>query len=169
MLFDAQNMFFGSAPFASASNFQSLAALTASGTTSTVINMGVKQDMGIGDGVAIPKIAVVVGTGITSSSAGLRLNWSIDGSTDSTNWTTYSETGPMATSSFIAGSYILPIDLPRRPSGVALPQYYRMRMAVTGITNETIAAGTVLGGLVLSREDTADTGGQYPSGFTVAA
>jgi hypothetical protein len=169
MLFDAGNMFFGSSPFASASNATTLAALTASGTTSTVINMGTKQDMGIGDGKAIPKIAVMVMTSITSASAGLRLNWSIDGSTDSTNWTTYSETGPLATASFIAGNYILPIDLPRRPSGIALPQYYRMRMAVTGITNETVTAGAVMGGLVLSREDTADTGGQYPSGFVVAA
>ena len=169
MIFDAQNIFFGTSPYNTSGNFVSLATLTASGTTSTVINMGVKQDMGIGDGKAIPKIAVVVGTGITSASGGLRLNWSIDGSTDSSAWTTYSETGPLATSSFIAGSYILPIDLPRRPSGVALPQYYRMRMAVTGITNETVSAGTIFGGLVLSREDTVDTGGQYPSGFTVAA
>lgn len=169
MLFDSQLIFWGSAPYASASNFQSLASLTASGTTSTVINMGVKQDMGIGAGVAIPRIAVVIGTGITSASAGLRLNWSLDGSTDSTNWTTYSETGPLATSSFTAGSYILPQDLPRRPSGVALPQYYRMRMAVTGITNETITIGTLLGGLLLSRDDLSDTMGQYPSGFSVAS
>jgi len=169
MIFDLNNMFFGSAPFASASNFQSLATLTASGTTSTVINMGVKQDMGIGDGVAIPKVAVVVGTGITSASAGLRLNWQFQGSTDSTNWTTYAETGANSTASYTAGSYILPIDLPRRPSGVALPQYYRMAMAVTGITNETITIGTILGGLVLSRDDAGDTLGQYASGFTVAA
>lgn len=169
MIFDAGNIFFGSSPYTTAGNYVSLAALTASGTTSTVINMGVAQDMGIGDGVAIPKIAVQVGTSITSASGGLRLNWSIDGSTDSTNWTTYSETGPLATSSFTAGSYILPIDLPRRPSGVALPQYYRMRMAVTGITNETITAGTIFGGLVLSRDDERDTLGQYPSGFSVGA
>lgn len=169
MLFDAQNIFWGSSPYNTSGNFISLAAITASGTTSTVINMGVAQDMGIGDGKAIPKIAVVIGTGITSASTGLRINWSIDGSTDSTNWTTYSETGPLATSSFIAGSYILPIDVPRRPSGVALPQYYRMRGAITGITNETVSTGTIFGGIVLSREDTADTGGKYPSGFSVGA
>lgn len=169
MLFDSQLMFFGSAPYASASNFQSLATITAGGTTSTVINMGVKQDMGIGDGVAIPKIAVVVGTGITSASAGLLLNWQFQGSTDSTNWTTYAETGAKSTASWTAGSYILPIDVPRRPSGVALPQYYRMAMAVTGITNETITIGTVLGGILLSREDAFDTLVQYPSGFSVAS
>jgi hypothetical protein len=168
MLFDTQNVFFGSAPY-TAGNFQSLATLTASGTGSTVISLTNARDLGIGDGVAIPKIAVVVGTGITSSSGGLRLNWQFQGSTDSTNWTTYAETGALATSSFTAGSYILPIDVPRRPSGVALPSYYRMNMAVTGITNETISIGTIMGGIVDSREDTADTGGQYPSGFTVAA
>ncbi len=169
MLFDSSLIFWGSAPYASASNFQSLATLTASGTTSAVINLTNARDMGIGDGVAIPKIAVMVGTGITSSSGGLRLNWQFKGSTDSTNWTTYAETGANATSSFTAGSYILPIDVPRRPSGVALPQYYRMAMAVTGITNETITIGTILGGIVLSRDDAVDTLGQYPSGFTVAA
>ncbi len=169
MIFDVNNMFFGSAPFASASNFLSLAALTASGTTSTVINMGVAQDLGMGDGEGIPKVAIKIGTAITSSSSGLRLNFQFEGSTDSTNWTVYAETGAKATSAFAAGGWVLPIDVPRRPSGVALPQYYRIEMAVTGITNETISSGTILGGLVQQRDDSVDTLGQYPSGFTVAA
>lgn len=169
MLFDVNNIFFGSAPYASVSNFASLAALTASGTSSTVINQGVAQDAGIGDGEAIPKIYATIGTAITSASAGLRINWQIQGSTDSTNWTTYGESGALATSSFAAGAYVLPLDLPKRPYGAALPQYYRMNMAVTGITNETISSGTIMAGLVLQRSDNADTLGQYPSGFTVAA
>lgn len=169
MIFDAGNIFFGTSPYTTTGNFVSLATITAGGTTSTVIDLVNARDMGIGDGVAIPKIAVVIGTGITSASAGLRLNWSFDGSTDSTNWTIYAETGAKATSSFTAGSYILPIDVPRRPSGVALPRYYRMSMAVTGITNETITIGTLFGGIVLSREDGVDTMGQYASGFVVAA
>jgi hypothetical protein len=167
--FDAQNIFFGSSPYTTTGNYVSLAALTASGTTSTVINLGVAEDLGIGSGKAIPRIAVVVGTGITSASSGLRLNWQFQGSTDSTNWTTYAETGANATSSFEAGEYILPIAVPRRPSGVALPQYYRMAMAVTGITNETISAGTIFGGIILARDDARDTLGQYPSGFSVGA
>ncbi len=171
MIFDINNLFFytGTSYTFTTGNFVSLAALTASGTTSTVIDQGVAQDAGIGDGVAVPRIAVKIGTGITSASAGLRLNWTIQGSTDSTNWTTYSETGALATSSFEAGEWVLPMALPRRPSGVALPRYYRMQMLVTGITNETITIGTIIGGLVLQRSDSDDTLGQYPSGFTVAA
>lgn len=169
MRFDAQNIFFGTSPYTTASNYISLAALTASGTSSTVINLGVAEDLGIGSGVAIPRIAVQVGTGITSASAGLLLNWQFQGSTDSSNWTIYAETGAKSTASWTAGSYILPIAVPRRPSGAALPQYYRMAMAVTGITNETITIGTVFGGIVLNRDDARDTLGQYPSGFTVAA
>ena len=118
MLFDINNLFFhtGSAYAFTAGEFVSLAALTASGLASTVIDMTVAQDPGIGDGVAIPRIAVKVGTGITSASTGLRLNWQAQGSTDSTNWTTYAETGANATSSFEAGEWILPIAWPRQLS-----------------------------------------------------
>ena len=171
MILDINTLFFhtGSAYAFTAGEFVSLAALTASGLASTVIDMTVAQDPGIGDGVAVPRIAVKVGTGITSASTGLRLNWQAQGSTDSTNWTTYAETGANATSSFEAGEWILPIAWPRRPSGVSLPRYLRMNMAVTGITNETITIGTIIGGLVLQRSDSDDTLGQYPSNFTVAA
>lgn len=169
MIFDAQNIFFGTSPYTSAANYVSLAALTASGTSSTVINMGVAQDMGIGTGVGKPQVAIRIGTGITSASTGLLLNWQFQGSTDSTNWTTYMETGAKSTASWIAGAYVFRGDVPPRPSGVALPQYYRVNMAVTGITNETITIGTLFGGIVLNRDDAQDTLGLYPSGFSVAS
>lgn len=169
MLFDINTLFWhtGSTYAFTAGEFLSLATVTAT-TGSTVINMGVAQDLGIGDGEAIPKIAVYIGTGITSASTGMRLNFQIQGSTDSTNWTTYAESGALATSSFTTGAYVLPLDLPKRPFGVALPQYYRMNMALTGTGSaETISAGTIIGGLVLQRSDNADTLGLYPSGFSV--
>lgn len=168
MLFDINNLFWhtGTTYAFTSGEFVSMATVTAT-TGSSVINMGVAQDLGIGDGVAIPKIACVIGTAFTSASSGLRLNMQIQGSTDSTNWTTYAESGAVATSSYTAGAFILPIDLPRRPTGVALPQYYRLNMAFSGTTVESISSGTILAGLVLQRADSQDTLGLYSSGFTV--
>lgn len=170
MLFDVNNLFYhtGSTFAFTSGEFVNLATVTAT-TGSSVINMGVAQDMGMGDGMGIPKVAVLIGTAFTSSSSGLRLNAQFQGSTDSTNWTTYAETGALATSSFKAGQWVLPIDVPRRPSAVALPQYYRMNLVFSGTTVESISSGTIIGGLVQQRSDSDDTLGQYGSGFTVAA
>lgn len=170
MLFDINNLFWhtGTVFAFTSGEFVSFAGVTAS-TASSVINMGVAQDMGIGDGMAIPKLAICIGTAFTSSSAGLRLNFQIQGSTDSTNWTTYAESGALATSSLLAGTFVFPIDLPKRPAGAALPQYYRLNALESGTTVESISSGTILAGLVLQRADSQDTLGQYGSGFTVAA
>jgi hypothetical protein len=170
VLFDTQNLFYhtGSTYAFTSGEFVNLATVTAT-TGSSVINMGVAQDMGMGDGMGIPKIAVLIGTAFTSSSSGLRLNFAIQGSTDSTNWTTYSETGALATSSLTAGKWVLPIDLPRRPSGASLPQYYRMNATFSGTTVESISSGTIIGGLVQQRSDSDDTLGLYSSGFTVTS
>lgn len=173
MLFDINNIFFhtGSVWAFTSGEYVSLAGATSASTVlnGSVINMGVKQDMGIGDGQFIPKIAVFVGTGITSACSSLRFTVQLQGSTDSSNWTTYGESPALATSSFTASQKVFAVDLPRRPVGVALPQYYRLNMSVTGTaTNESISAGTLIGGLVIQRDDNADTLGQYPSNFTVA-
>ena len=48
MIFDTNLVFYGSAPY-TAGNFFNLAGTTAT-TTSTVINLQVPEDMGIGDG-----------------------------------------------------------------------------------------------------------------------
>src|SRR5690348_9863210 len=99
MLFDVNNLFWhtGSVFAFTSGEFVSLASITSSGTSSQSINMGVAQDLGIGDGVAIPKVACLIGTAVTSSSSGLRINMQFQGSTDSTNWTTYVESGALAT------------------------------------------------------------------------
>jgi hypothetical protein len=163
MLLDANLMFFGTAPFASASNFVSLVGVTAS-TGSSVINLGVAREMGIGDGPPNPKLHCQIGTAVTSSSAGMRLNLQYQGSTDSTNWTTYVETGALATSSLTAG-VVFRIDIPHRSAGAAVPQYYRLNIAETGTTVESISSGTILAGIVLQQD--ANPGILYPAGFTV--
>jgi hypothetical protein len=168
MLFDVNNLFWhtGSTYAFTSGEFVNLATVTAT-TVSSTINMGVAQDLGMGDGMGIPKVAVLIGTAFTSASTGLRLNFAYQGSTDSTNWTTYSETGALATSSLKAGQWVIPIDVPRRPSGVALPQYYRINVVFSGTTVESISSGTIIGGLVQQRSDSDDTLGLYSSGFTV--
>lgn len=166
MFFDSQLVFFGSSPYASVSNYQSLAGVTAGGTASATINLGVPEDMGIGDGEAVPKLAIFVGTAVTSACTGTRINVQFRGSTDSTNWTVYAESGPLATSSFIAGAKIFPIDVPHRPAGASIPQYYDLNLAITGVGGaETISAGSVLAGIVIQRADNPSI--KYSSGFTV--
>lgn len=167
MLFDVGNMFFYTGSFSpgfTSGNFVSLVGVTSSGTTSTVINLTVAEDMGIGSGVSAPKIACYIGTGVTGASTGMRLSMQFQGSTDSSNWTTYVETEASTTASWAAGK-IFAISLPHRLQGASLPQYYRLKVNPTGITSETISAGTIMAGIVIQRDDQSI--GLYSSGFTV--
>lgn len=166
MNFDVNLLFFGTTPYQSVADYQTLVGVTAS-TGSTVINLGVAEDMGIGDGEAVPKIALYIGNGITSSCGSLRINTQFQGSTNSTNWTTYAESGALATSSYTASSKILPLDVPHRPAGASLPQYYRIYLELTGNgAGESISTGSIFGGLVIQREDNPVR--YYASGFSVA-
>ena len=167
MIFDVNNLFFYTGSFAFTSgNFRSLVGVTESGLASTVIDMGVAQDLGIGDGVAIPKVVAIVGTAITTANTTTTVFMQFQGSTDSVNWTTYVETPELTTASLTAGARILSIDVPPVPAGVALPRYYRLFFDVNNTAGtQTISAGTILAGLVLQRDD--NNVGQYTSGFTV--
>lgn len=183
MLFDANLLFWhnGSVYNFTAGEFASLTAMTAAAASgSLVINLGNARDLGIGQGQEMPYIAATVGVGITSSSSTLTLNAQFQGSTDSSNWTTYAETGPLsvgtaatggavALGAFYAGASVLPIAVPRRPSGAALPLYYRMNLSPASAASTVgISTGTIIGGIVLARSDAVDTEGLYSAGFTVA-
>ena len=165
MIFDTNLVFYGSAPY-TAGNFFNLAGTTAT-TTSSVINLQVPEDMGIGDGEAVPKLAIYVGTAVTGASGGMTINVQFQGSTDSSNWTTYAESGALTTASFVSGGPIFPIDIPKRPAGAALPQYYRLSLGVAANGTASITAGTIMAGIVIQRADSDNTSGAYPSGFTV--
>lgn len=166
MIFDVGLLFYhsGSVYQFTSGEYVNLASVTAT-TASNVINLGNARDLGRGQGEGTPQIAVVVGTGITSASTGLLVNAQFQGSTDSVNWTTYIETGALSTASFAAGQYILPQSVPRVPSGVALPLYYRMNLALSGQATTAISSGTLIGGIVLDRAE--NNVGDYPSGFSV--
>ena len=170
MLFDAGLLFYhaGTVYNFTAGEFVSLVGITNS-CASTVINLGNARDLGIGQGQEMPYVSINVGTAITSSCSSTLINAQFQGSTNSTLWTTYAETGALSTASYAAGAAIFPLAVPRRPSGAGLPLYYRMNLAITGnAASESISTGTLLGGIVLARSDSANTLDQYQSGFTVA-
>lgn len=166
MIFDVNLLFYysGSNYSFTSGNYVSLAGVTAA-TASTVINLGNARDLGRGQGEGTPQVAVTVGTGITSACTGLAITAAFQGSTDSTNWTTYAETVHTTTASLIAGSYIFPQSVPRKPSGAANPLYYRMLLTPSGQGSTAISAGTLIGGIVLDRGE--NDSGLYPSGFSV--
>lgn len=170
MLFDSTLLFYhaGSGTQLTSGEYVNLATITAS-SASSVINLGNARDLGIGNGPDTPMVALAIGTAITSACQSTLINVQFQGSTNSTLWTTYAESGAASTASYAAGAQPLPINVPRRPTGVGLPLYYRVNLAVTGnALAETISTGTIVGGIVLARSDSPDTLGQYPAGFTVS-
>lgn len=164
MFLDSQLLFWGT----TAGAFQSLVGVTAgsSALVSTVIDLSVARDMGIGDGEAIPKSAVYVGTAITTASTSATLNIQFQGSTDSTNWTTIIETGTNSTATAIAGAKLFAIDWPHRAGGEALPRYVRQKIVYSEAT-ATLSAGTIFSAVMIQRDDNPI--GLYPSGFSVAS
>jgi hypothetical protein len=165
MFADLNLVFWGTSPY-STSSFYSI-GLTNS-TASPSINLTTPEDMGIGDGEAVPKLAMYIGTGFTAACTSMGVNFQFQGSTNNTAWTTYVETGPLVTSSLTAGQKVFPIDVPHRPPGAALPQYYRLNIGVSAgaqANGDLISGGTIWAGLVIQRDDSPV--GLYKSGFTV--
>src|SRR4051812_35149407 len=118
MLLDTQLLFLhtGSAYSFSSGEYVSLAGVSTNSATSN-INLGHPEDMGIGAGEAIPKVACLIGTAVTSSSAGMVLNIQFQGSSDSVTWTTYNESGTATTASYLANTFAYLAPVPRRPQG----------------------------------------------------
>lgn len=175
-LFDTTLLFFhsGTAYGFTAGEFVNLAAATSTSTVlnGTAINLGVPRDLGIGDGEFIPHIKLNTGTAITSACASLLINVQFQGSTDSVTWTTYIESGALSTASFGVNAGV-PLDgdpIPKRPPGVALPQYYRVNLATTGMAPAatTISAGSLIGGIVIQAPASAGTLDQYPAGYSAS-
>lgn len=146
------------------SNAQSL--VTAASVASTVIDLTVQEDLGVGGGAATPKIFVQVGTAfVTANSA--TLNIQFQGSADGVTWTTYAESGALAASTLTAGQRVFGIDWPKRiASNTPLPRYVRLYYVLPASTAFT--AGTLTAAVVLDRDDAPDTAGLYASNFVVA-
>ncbi len=168
MIFDVKNLFFhtGSAYAFTSGEFVSLVGTTESGLGSTVINQGVARDAGIGD-YSPPKVALLIGTGVTTANTTATVQFRFQGSTDSTNWTTYVQSEWLTTASLTASSRVFMIDVPPVPAGVSLPTYYRIFIDVDNTAGtQSISAGTIIGGIVLQRDNNMPP--TYPSNFTVA-
>lgn len=155
------------------SNAQSLAVSTTTASTTTIdltggssLNIGngstFGADMGIGDGVAMPKIAAYIGTALQTANSAT-LNIQFQGSTDSSTWTTYVETGALAASVLVAGAKVAAFDWPLKATGAAMPRYIRLNYNLPNATAFT--TGTITAAIVLQRDDW--TAGLYPAGFTV--
>lgn len=126
-------------------------------------------DMGIGDGMAVPKIFAAIGTTfVGGTSLNLQCQFAVDnGSNAPGTWQTYAETGVILTASLKAGVVIGTFDLPRGVGDITvypLPRFIRLNYVIVG----TFSAGTVTSAIVIQRDDRLGAI-QYPSNFTVAA
>jgi len=142
------------------------------------INKGVGtvfgEDIGRGDGVAIPKVAAFVTTAFTAGGAAT-LQVQLQGAVDTgagepagtpSTYVTYAETpaAGLALANLSLGKKFAALDWPQvQPdSSALLPRYLRLNYIVaTG----PMTAGAVFAGLVLQRAD--NNVGDYPGGFTV--
>lgn len=160
--------------------FSNLQAVTVTAASAAVIdlqgglaiNKGVAtvfgQDIGRGDGVAIPKVAAYVVTAFTAGGAATlqtQLQGAIDdGTGNPSTYTTYAETPAIAVAGLVAGYKFAALDWPQVPMGVSLPRYLRLNYIVaTG----PMLTGTIFAGLVLQRAD--NNVGAYPEAFAVGA
>lgn len=121
------------------------------------------QDLGIGDGVAIPKVLGIV-TATFSTGGSPTLNVQFQGSTDSSTWTTYVETGAIAAAVLLINSRIFAIDWPVRLIGAAMPRYVRLNYVVA---SGPFTTGSLFSAIVLGRDDSTFDQSQYGSGYSV--
>lgn len=135
--------------------------VTATAASTNVIDQGVAQDLGIADeNGAVPKLLILVGQAFTSTNSAT-INIQFQGSTDNSNFTTYAESGTIATGSLTANAKVFPISVPHRSPGAALPRYYRLNYVVA---NNITTGSFSYAGIVLGRDDQP----AYPPGVAVS-
>ena len=130
-------------------------------------------DMGVGDGMAVPKIVVSVGTAfLTLTSLTVAAQFAPDnGSNAPGTYITYAQTGAIPVADLVAGAFIGTFGYPQMPTKVdgiltdyPLPRFVRLDYTVAG-SNAT--AGTVNAYVELQR-DSQLGGVNYGSNFVVA-
>jgi hypothetical protein len=121
------------------------------------------EDIGIGAGVAVPKLLITPGVAFVSA-GGATMVIQAQGSTDSTTWVTYAESKAYTAAQMAAGARLLPIDWPVRGPTDPMPRYIRINYTVAV---STFSAGTLFAALVLSRDDASNDADQYGSGYSV--
>jgi hypothetical protein len=130
------------------------------------------EDIGIGDGVAIPKIAAFVTTAFAPGTATLQIQAQYAPDTGANEpagtpgtWVTAAETPATGIlgSAMLAGTKVAAFDWPPvQVPGIPLPRYLRLNYVVgTG----PFTGGNLFAGLVLQRAD--NIVGLYPNNFAV--
>lgn len=133
-------------------------------------------DMSIGDGEAIPTVAITISTTFTTSNSAtltIQLQGAPDnGSNAPGSYTTYAEIPTLGTSTLIASATtpraqaILGMRWPKVPYGIAYPRFWRLNWQVNV---GTFSAGAIgFAGITLQRDDSYAMS-QYPANYTVAA
>jgi hypothetical protein len=119
-------------------------------------------DMGVSEGKTKPKIVVSIPTAFTSTNSAT-INFQFQGSTDSSTWTTYIESGALAATVLTAGATWV-FDWPRKALGAAMPRYVRMYYTLgTG----QMSTGTINANVVLNADGWVGIADQYPANYTV--
>lgn len=127
--------------------------------STNVIDLTNARDLGRArQGLQIALLVIVT----TAFVGGTSCNVQFQGSTDSSTWTTYAESGAIAVASLTIGAHVFNIPVPGRPSFASLPRYWRLNYVCVG----NVTAGAVMA--MIAPEDSMSAT-SYPSGFTLAA
>ena len=111
------------------------------------------EDIGLGDGVAIPYLMVNVTQSFVAASGSPTLQISIQAAPDTVNtwaagtYVTLASTQAFAVSQLTAGQSLL-LPIPPRPPGMALPRYYQAYYTLGG--SGTFNAGKVTTQIVIN-------------------
>lgn len=135
------------------------------GTPATVFG----TDMGVGDGLLVPKLQCTIGTALTTgTSATLTVEWQFaadDGTGNPSTWQTVVASPAITAAQGTAGAVIARLDFPPAFPENLRPRFTRLNFAIPAGT--TFTTGTIsFAGIVPVRDDTAN---KYANkNFTVA-
>lgn len=139
--------------------FDSNLALTATATSTDVVDLLNARDLGIGDDPAMRLAVIVTETFLSAGATTLQVQ--IQGSTDNSSYTVMAESAAIGKASLTLGAQVLPIMLPSVAPGQALPRYLRLNYVVaTGPFTD----GQLSAYLVLDNQQNR----AYPPGIVIA-
>lgn len=164
MILDAQLSFSQAQPVTTASTASTnITAYDESGGNTNIGNATrFGADLGVSEGKDKAKVVVSIPTAFTSTNSAT-INFQFQGSTDSSTWTTYIESGAIAATNLPAGATWV-FDWPRKALGAAMPKFVRMFYALgTG----QMTTGTINANIVLNADGWVGIADQYPANYTV--
>lgn len=134
-------------------------AITVTAPSTDVIDLGVAENIGIGDDPSIEILVLCLQTFTAAGAATLQV--AIQGSPDNATWTDMAMTNAIGKASLVAGAEVARWSMPSLIAGQAMPRYLRLNFTVaTG----PMTAGTIYAGLLLDRQENY----AYPPGIAIA-